>query len=39
VGTLLGNAIADWLGALVLVVSTKYFYVGSATQRGGVRVE
>jgi len=34
VGTLLGNAIADWLGALVLVVSTKYFYeAGSAESR------
>jgi hypothetical protein len=33
-GTLYGNAIADWLGALVLVVATKYFYeTGSAESR------
>jgi len=33
-GTFYGNAIADWLGTLVLVVATKYFYeVGSAESR------
>lgn len=33
-GTFYGNAIADWLGTLVLIVATKYFYeIGSAESR------
>ena len=33
-GTFYGNAIADWLGALVVVIATKYFYeTGSAESR------
>ena len=33
-GTFYGNAIADWLGTLVVVVATKYFYeTGSAESR------
>jgi hypothetical protein len=33
-GTFYGNAIADWLGALVVVIATKYFYeAGSAESR------
>ena len=33
-GTFYGNAIADWLGTLVVVIATKYFYeTGSAESR------
>jgi hypothetical protein len=33
-GTFCGNAIADWFGTLVLIVSTKYFFeIGSAESR------
>ena len=33
-GTFYGNAVADWLGTLVIVVATKYFYeTGSAESR------
>jgi hypothetical protein len=33
-GTFYGNAVADWLGTLVLVVATKYFFeTGSAESR------
>src|SRR5215467_2190688 len=33
-GTFYGNAIADWLGTLAVVVATKYFYeAGSAESR------
>ena len=33
-GTFFGNAVADWLGTLVLVVATKYFFeTGSAESR------
>ncbi|MEQ1760786.1 MAG: hypothetical protein ABL986_20960 [Vicinamibacterales bacterium] len=33
-GAFFGNAIADWLGVLVFIVATKYFYeVGSAESR------
>jgi hypothetical protein len=33
-GAFYGNALADWLGTLVLVMATKYFYeIGSAESR------
>src|SRR5262245_63851286 len=33
-GTFFGNAVADWLGTLIIVVATKYLYeVGSAESR------
>lgn len=33
-GSFYGNAIADWLGTLLIVIATKYFYeVGSAESR------
>lgn len=33
-GAFFGNAIADWLGTLVIVIATKYFYeIGSAESR------
>ena len=33
-GSFFGNAIADWLGVLVAVIATKYFYeIGSAESR------
>jgi hypothetical protein len=33
-GTLYGNAIADWLGVLVFVIATKYFFeIGSGESR------
>ena len=33
-GAFFGNATADWLGSLVIVVATKYFYeIGSAESR------
>jgi hypothetical protein len=33
-GSFYGNAIADWLGTLLLVIATKYFYeVGSSESR------
>jgi len=34
IGTFYGNAIADWLGTLVLIVATKYFFeIGSKESR------
>jgi hypothetical protein len=33
-GTFYGNALADWLGSLMIVITTKYFYeLGSAESR------
>src|SRR5438552_18628975 len=33
-GAFFGNATADWLGTLIIVVATKYFYeIGSAKSR------
>jgi hypothetical protein len=33
-GALFGNALADWLGTLLIVIATKYFYeIGSAESR------
>jgi formate-dependent nitrite reductase membrane component NrfD len=38
IGTFYGNAIADWLGVLVFVVATKYFFeVGSGESRRPTR--
>lgn len=34
VGSFFGNAIADWMGVVVTVIATKYFYeIGSAESR------
>jgi hypothetical protein len=34
IGAFYGNATADWLGSLMIVISTKYFYeIGSAESR------
>jgi len=34
IGSFYGNAVADWLGTLVIVVATKYLYeIGSAESR------